>query len=176
MESASRRWSIKAVELTESYGIHGNTSFGSFLFPCLFIHEKPPFPIISLLHPDRLITSTASSLAVLCVLALAAWPALNPWEKQHDFLGVSTFWNLASEATATYEDSLCFQVFGVVNLFHVPSQVTSMLTRQVLRAANRWFEACMLIFTHSCVLSVVVVVSTIMVIIVLSFFITVVMI
>ena len=35
-------------------------------------------------------------------------------------------------------------------------------------------EACMLIFTHSCVLSVVVVVSTIMVIIVLSFFITVV--
>ena len=177
MESASRRWSIKAVELTESYGIHGNTSFGSFLFPCLFIHEKPPFPIISLLHPDRLITSTASSLAVLCVLALAAWPALNPKMKAGRlFRSLNFHWNLASEATATCEDSLCFQVFGVVNLFDVPSQVTSMLTRQVLRAANRWFEACMLIFTHSCVLSVVVVVSTIMVIIVLSFFITVVMI
>lgn len=71
----------------------------------LFFHVYPisdHFPVISfsIWHPDRLITSTASSLAVLCVLALAAWPALrnpkkdfwNPcWEKQHDFLGVSTF-------------------------------------------------------------------------------------
>lgn len=90
--------------------------------------------------------------------------------------------NFPCAATAsTCEDSPCFQVFGV-NLFHViakiasPIQVTSnSVCLEGKRFASR-FEACMLIFTHSCVLSVVVVVSTIMVIIVLSFFITVVMI
>ena len=76
--------------------------------------------------------------------------------------------NFPCAATAsTCEDSPCFQVFGV-NLFHV-------IANSSQRFVSR-FEACMLIFTHSCVLSVVVVVSTIMVIIVLSFFITVVMI
>lgn len=76
--------------------------------------------------------------------------------------------NFPCAATAsTCEDSSCFQVFGV-NLFHV-------IANSSQRFVSR-FEACMLIFTHSCVLSVVVVVSTIMVIIVLSFFITVVMI
>ena len=158
------------------------------VFLRLFFHVYPisnHFPVISfaIWHPDRLITSTASSLAVLCVLALAAWPALRNPKKD--------FWNLRKAARLFRESQLslcsyCFYLWGFPLFSGLWSQLSQLVSCdrknqfkspvQALRVAIWRFEACMLIFTHSCVLSVVVVVSTIMVIIVLSFFITVVMI
>ena len=125
------------------------------VFLRLFFHVYPisnHFPVISfaIWHPDRLITSTASSLAVLCVLALAAWPALRNPKKD--------FWNLRKAArlfrslnfpcaatASTCEDSPCFQVFGVnwVNLFHVIEKTNS--SHQCKRFVSRFGD-----LRHAC--------------------------